>query len=201
MMRRMRTIPTSKHPTAHRAACCREALGGLRPPQDDIRLDEIGLEQFRMTSTDCRIAHAILRTVGWLACVVYSTDAVVLADGASAGASMAEQGALAVSLAAFQRGSTMWVGIGAITGPWRTCRVLLDALDLGSCPAAVRHRHLYLFARPGRTSAGSNSEACRRSAPDIAMIGWSRREFGRACGIRCIWGICARCWHGASEQG
>ena len=102
-----------------------------------------------------------LRTLGWLACVVYSTIPLFwLMVHPRAHRWRAREGSpFRVLVPAW---IVMWIGIGALTGPWRSCGLLFDAVDVASRRPPVCHRHHHLFELrsplqlgPTRRPAGS----------------------------------------------
>jgi hypothetical protein len=111
----------------------------------------------------------IVRTVAWLACVVYSTIPLFwfMVHPRAHRWREKERSPFRVLVPAWL---TMWVGIGAITGHWRN--VVLYSTPWAWIPALMLFATgIVLYFRSERHSAWRNSEACRKSEPIMAITG------------------------------
>jgi hypothetical protein len=111
----------------------------------------------------------IVRTLAWLACVVYSTVPLFWFMVHPRAAKWREQrrSPFRVLLPAWL---TMWVGVGVITGPWRNVQ-FYSTPGLGVQPPCYSHQAPFYIRVLGRNSAGRSSEACRKCATDIVRTG------------------------------
>src|SRR5262252_8823776 len=111
----------------------------------------------------------IVRTVGWLTCVVYSTIPLFwfMVHPQAHRWREKERSPFRVLVPAWL---TMWVGIGAITGHWRN--VALYSTPWAWIPAVLLFARAssYTHARE-RSSAGRSSEACPKYVRITAMTG------------------------------
>ncbi len=111
-----------------------------------------------------------LQTLGWLACVVYSTIPAFwfmihpFAERWRAQRRSPYRVLVPVWLA-------MWVGMALITSPWRQVALYRTDLGVDSSCAAVSFAGCISTHGPARTSARNNSAGCRKCMAEIASSG------------------------------
>ncbi len=105
-----------------------------------------------------------LHTLGWLACVVYSTIPLfwLMVHPRAHRWRARERSPFRVLVPAW---IVMWVGMAALTGPWRAATFYSTPWTW--IPAApLFGAGIFLYSSSGTHSAGPSWEACQKSAPE-----------------------------------
>ena len=115
-----------------------------------------------------------LRTIGWIACVVYSTIPLfwLMIHARAQIWRERDRSPFRVLVPAW---IVMWVGMAALSGPWRTVSFYSTRSSVwwSWIPAALLFgAGIFLYSRSGPTSVGRNSEACPKFCPRITSSDW-----------------------------
>src|ERR1017187_2704874 len=137
-----------------------------------------------------------LQTLGWLACVVYSTIPLfwLMVHPRAHRWRERDGSPFRVLVPAW---IVMWIGVGVLTGPWRSAAIYSTPWTW--IPAAL----LFAAGISLYTRAGAHFSWAQlgKSASKTSTSAWSPQESAPESATPSISVISAKCWPGASGQG
>jgi hypothetical protein len=142
---------------------------------------------------------SVLRTAGWIVCVVYATIPLFwLMIHPRADYWRRRAGSPYGVLLPVWMG--MWFGLAALSAPWRG-RELYDRVWSWIPAGLLFALGCWIYRQAGAHFSWAQLGGLPEVLPGHHEQRLMTTGFGRGCGIRCIWHICARCWRGARERG